>query len=116
MRTAGVVADFVEAGTDVEGVAERYLHALLPTVILDDDDDVVRAVDLLRERGAGRTSFIVRSQPAGGFAVGTGSTVDGTASAEAAAMPAVPEALLADGRVKGRLSERLCRVAGTNWI
>jgi chromosome segregation protein len=97
VRTAGVVADYVEASRDVEGAAERYLHWLLPTVVLESDADARRAAEFLRERGAGRTSLICRSQPAGALAVGTTSNGRGE----------VPREILQDRRVLGRLREKL---------
>jgi len=97
LRTHGVVADFVEAVQDVEGVAETYLQSLLPAVILDGAADARHAVDLLRSSDAGRTSFVCKDQPAGALAVGT--PANGSAP--------VPEAVLADPRVIGRLQDRL---------
>jgi chromosome segregation protein len=97
IRTAGVVADYVEANREIEGAAERYLHWLLPTVVLESDADAHRAAEFLRERGAGRTSLICRSQPAGALAVGTTSNGRGR----------VPREILNDRRVLGRLREKL---------
>ena len=91
LRTHGVVADFVEAGTDVESAAEGYLGWLLPAVILEDDIDVTRAADLLRREGSGRTSFICRTQPTGCRAVG--SPQNGSRE--------FPDDLLKDSRVLG---------------
>ena len=97
LQTRGVVADFIEASTDVENAAEGYLESFLPTVILESDDDVCRAADMLRTEGAGRTSLICRSQPAGAVAVGT--TPNGKGD--------IPAGALADPRVSGRLRDRL---------
>jgi chromosome segregation protein len=97
IRTAGVIADYVEASREIEGAAERYLHWLLPTVILESDADAHRAAEFLRERQAGRTSLICRSQPVGALAVGTTSNGRGQ----------VPREILKDRRVLGRLREKL---------
>jgi len=97
LRTGGVVADFIEASTDVENAAEGYLESFLPTVILESDDDVCRAAEMLRTEGTGRTSLICRSQPAGSLAVGT--TANGKGD--------IPVEVLADSRVIGRLRDRL---------
>jgi chromosome segregation protein len=103
---AGVVADFIEAAAEVEGAAEGYLAAFLPTVILESDDDVCRAAELLRAEGAGRTSLICRSQPAGAMAVGT--TPNGKGD--------VPSEILHDPRVAGRLRERLSLAGSENGL
>ena len=58
IRTRGVVADYIEASREIEGAAEGYLHALLPTVVVDSDADAHRAVEHLRAQGAGRTWLI----------------------------------------------------------
>ena len=97
LQTRGVVADFIEASADVENAAEGYLESFLPTVILESDEDVCRAADMLRSGGAGRTSLICRSQPAGSLAVGT--TPNGKGD--------IPVEVLTDARVSGRLRERL---------
>ncbi|MCP3980989.1 MAG: chromosome segregation protein SMC [bacterium] len=102
----GVVADFIEAGADVEGVAESYLQTFLPTVILDDDDEVERAAEILRATGAGRTSLISRAQPSGGCAVGV--TPNGHGD--------VPAEVLGDPRVHGRLRDRVTLRASSNGV
>ncbi len=104
VHSAGVVADYIEAGSDVEHAAEGYLGWILPSVILEEDRDVEAAAGLLRERGAGRTSFICRSQPSGALAVG--SSPNGK--------PVLPDALAADSRVLGRLRERMSLKASSN--
>ena len=98
VQTHGVVADFVQAGREIEATAEGYLGSFLPTVILDNDDDLERATRLLRDAGAGRTSLVSRSHPAGAPAVGVVSNGTGEK---------IPDTLLADPRVQGRLRERL---------
>lgn len=97
IRAVGVVADFIEAGRDVESVAEGYLSTLLPTVIVEDDSDVQRAAAFLRSAGAGRTSLISRSQPVGRPAVGTHGNGHGE----------IPREIVEDSRVNGRLLDRL---------
>jgi len=104
LQTRGVVADFIEAAADVENAAEGYLESFLPTVILETDDDVCRAADMLRTEGTGRTSLICRSQPAGSLAVGT--TPNGKGE--------IPAEVLADVRVSGRLRERLTLRSSAN--
>jgi len=104
LRTSGVLADFIEASTGVESAAEGYLESFLPTVILESDDDVCRAAEMLRAEGAGRTSLICRSQPAGSVAVGT--TPNGKGD--------IPAEVLTDVRVSGRLSEQLTLRASAN--
>jgi chromosome segregation protein len=97
VRPLGVVADFVEAGSRFEGAVEYYLQALLPTVVLENDADAARAAALLRHQGAGRTSLISRTQPAGSPAVGCKGNGHGV----------LPEALFDDPRVLGRLRDHL---------
>lgn len=97
LRTHGVIADFVEAGREIEGVAESYLQSLLPAVIVDDATDARTAAAMLREGDAGRTTLVCRNQPVGAVAVGTPSN----------GRPAVPDEILRDERVLGRLRERL---------
>jgi chromosome segregation protein len=106
IRTRGVVADYVEASRDVEGAAERYLHWLLPTVVLDSDSDAQRAAEFLRRQGAGRTSLISKSQPAGALAVGTSSNGGGEP----------PREILQDRRVLGRLRDKLILKASANGV
>ena len=106
LRTHGVIADFVEAGQDVEGLAETYLAALLPAVILEDAADARQATELLRSEDAGRTTFVCRDQPAGSVAVGTPSN---------GAAPVPPE-VLADPRVRGLLSDRLKLKTAMNGV
>jgi len=104
VRTVGVVADFIEAGSDVECAAEGYLRWFLPTVILEDESDVDRAVGLLRSKRAGRTTFITRQRPVGRPAVGAPSN----------GSFAVPESVLSDPRVLGRLKDRVRLDASLN--
>jgi chromosome segregation protein len=97
LRTRGVVADFVQAGREIEAAAEVYLQGLLPAVVLEDDDEAMRAAELLRAGKAGRTSLVSRSHPAGAPAVGAAPNGG----------PPVPETLLSDPRVRGRLRDHL---------
>jgi len=106
VQPRGVVADFIEARSDTEAAAEGYLKTLLPTVIVSEDEDVARAADYLREQGAGRTSIICSSQPAGALAVG--SPQNGKAN--------LPDHILADQRVLGRLRERLNLKTSANGV
>jgi len=103
VRTHGVVADYLEAGEEVEAAAEAYLQSLLPAVILEDDGDVRGAAELLRTRGTGRTVFLCKTHPVGEPAVGA----PGNGS-----FP-IPPGLLADPRVLGRLRDRI-RLKGAN--
>ena len=103
VNPVGVVADFLEAGRQLEGAAEVYLQDLLPTVVLEDDPAATRAASLLRSGKAGRTRLLSRTQPAGGPAVGTRN-----------GRPAFPEKLLKDSRVLGRLHDHLKLKAGAN--
>jgi chromosome segregation protein len=106
LHAHGVVADLIQARTDMEGVAEGYLEGFLPTVILEEDSDVRRAADLLRAEGAGRTNLIARSQPAGRPAVGVSSNGRGE----------LPLELFDDPRVQGRLSEGLTLRSSANGV
>ena len=106
IRMRGVVADYVEASREVEGAAEGYLHALLPTVILDDETDAHRAVEHLRAQGAGRTWLICKTQPAGALAVGT--------PANGREQP--PREILEDRRVLGRLRDKLKLKSSANGV
>jgi len=103
VRTRGVVADYLEAGEEIEAAAEAYLSAILPAVILEDDADARGAAALLRTQGAGRTSFLCHGHPAGEPAVGTTSNGSGPITQE----------ILNDPRVLGRLSDRL-KLKGQN--
>ncbi len=104
VRNRGVVADYLEASQEVEGVAEAYLQTLLPAVVVEDDGDAVRAAALLHEQGAGRTFLLCRTQPAGARAVGTNPNGNGQ----------VPEELLKDPRILGRLQDRLVLRSSAN--
>ncbi len=97
VRTAGVVADFVEASREVEGAAEAYLQGILPAVVVEDDADASRAAHLIRKEGAGRTMFLSKSRTRAG--TGDGGTRFGSEP--------LPEALRDDPRVIGRLRDRL---------
>ena len=97
VRTAGVVADFVEASRDVEAAAEAYLLGVLPAVVVEDDDDASRAAQLIRLEGAGRTMFLSRSRTHGARAHGAPSNGSGP----------LPVALRDDPRVIGRLKDRM---------
>jgi chromosome segregation protein len=106
VRIAGVVADFVEAARDVEGAAEAYLQGFLPAVVVEDEDDARRAAALLRAQGAGRTVFLSKTQPNGGVAVGTAANGHGP----------VPNDVLSDARVLGKLKDRLRLRAGDGFV
>lgn len=97
VQSLGVVADYVAAHSDIESAAEGYLRNFLPTVIVNDDQDIERASELLHRKGAGRTTLISKNHPSGGAAVGT--TSNGVSK--------IPENLLKDPRVRGRLRDRL---------
>ena len=97
VRTAGVVADFMQAADDVEGAAEAYLQSVLPAVVVEDDDDASRAARLIHAEGAGRTVFLSRASSF--LRAGNGSGSNGHAP--------LPEALRNDSRVLGRLKDRL---------
>jgi chromosome segregation protein len=84
----GVLADFVTASPAVEGVADLYLEALLPSVVLDDDGEAAGAVNLLRAEGAGRTSMLCRQQPAGAPAIGSVRTATSPSRRRASPTPA----------------------------
>ncbi len=102
VRAGGVMADHVEAAREIEGTAEAYLQGVLAAVVVEDDADVVRAADLLRSEGTGRTLLLSRSQPAGRPAVGS-RIGDGDP---------FPDELLRDPRVRGRLRDRLGLASG----
>jgi chromosome segregation protein len=104
VRTLGVAADFIEAGSDIESLAEGYLQSFLPSVILEDDADVHRAAQMLRSVGAGRTNLISKSQPAGRPAVGASANGHGE----------IPAELMKDPRIKGRLLDSLKLRASAN--
>jgi chromosome segregation protein len=97
VRTAGVVADFVDASRDVEAAAEAYLQGVLPAVVVEDDSDATGAARMIRAEGAGRTMFLSKSASRGRPASATGANGSGP----------LPEALRGDPRVIGRLKERL---------
>jgi chromosome segregation protein len=97
VRTAGVVADFVEASREFEGAAEAYLQGILPAVVVEDDTDAARAAGLIRAEGAGRTMFLSKTRRSSAAASGAG-TNGGSA---------LPESLRDDPRVIGRLKDRL---------
>jgi chromosome segregation protein len=106
VRISGVVADFVEAEREVEGAAEAYLQAFLPTVVVEDEEDTRRAAALVRAQGAGRTVFLSKTQPSGGVAVGAAVNGHGP----------VPDEVLSDARVLGRLKDRLRLRAGDGFV
>jgi chromosome segregation protein len=106
VRTAGVVADFVEAAREMEGAADAYLQGLLPAVILEDDEDAQKAAALIRSESAGRTIFLCKTQPSGAFAVGVAS--NGHAP--------IPESMRSDSRVLGRLKDVLKLRSGDGFV
>ncbi len=106
VRAHGVVADYIEAGREIEALAESYLEAFLPTVIVEDDLDLERAVDLVRRHGAGRTGLLARTRPVGGLAVGVAANGHG----------GIPSEVLSDPRVRGRLRDRLDLRAAGNGV
>ncbi len=97
VRTHGVVADYIEAGPEIEALAESYLETFLPTVIVEDDVDLERAAAIVRRHGAGRTGLLGRTRPTGATAVGVAGN----------GLATIPPDVLADPRVRGRLRERL---------
>jgi len=97
VRTSGVVADFVQASREVEGAAEAYLQGVLPAVVVEDDADAGRAARLIRTEGAGRTLFLSKTRSRGVTA----------AESDGGGRATVPQSLLDDPRVIGRLSDRL---------
>jgi len=97
VRTAGVVADFVQASREIEGAAEAYLQAVLPAVVVEDDADAGRAARLIRSEGAGRTLFLSKSR----------SRDLRTQGADGNGRAPLPAALRDDPRVIGRLTDRL---------
>jgi chromosome segregation protein len=106
IATHGVIADYIEASREVEGAAERYLQHVLPTVILDGDADACRAAEFLKSQGAGRTSLISKSQPAGALAVGHSPNGRGE----------VPVEILQDRRVLGKLRDKLTLKSAANGV
>jgi len=104
--TLGVVADFIDARADIEIAAEGYLRSILPAVIVEDDHAVERAADFLRDSQAGGASFISRTQPVGGLAVGSPQNGSGP----------VPQAILDDQRVLGRLRDRVHLKSSVNGV
>jgi len=58
IRSRGVVADYLRAGAEVERAAEGYLSEVLPAVLVEENEDVVRGVEALRREGAGRCLFL----------------------------------------------------------
>jgi chromosome segregation protein len=106
VRTAGVVADFVEASREVEGAAEAYLQGVLPAVVVEDDGDASRAAQLIRGEAAGRTIFLCKTQPSGALAVGVASNGH---------VP-IPEEMRSDPRVLGRLKDGLRLRSGDSFV
>ena len=106
VRTLGVVADFVEAVPEFETAAEAYLQGLLPAVVVGDDGDAERAARLVRESGAGRTLLLSSIQPAGALAVGV--PANGHAP--------LPDHLLGDPRILGRLKDRITIRSGDGFV
>jgi chromosome segregation protein len=104
LRTAGVVADYLEASGELEKAAETYLQPLLPAVVVDEDADAEGAAAFVREKGAGRTVLLCCSQPVGARAIG--SPTDGRNP--------IPREVSKDPRVVGRLREGLAFRAASN--
>jgi len=55
----GVVADFVSPDRAMEAAADAFLGDLLPAVVLEDADAIVRAVERLRNADAGGGAFLL---------------------------------------------------------
>ncbi len=94
VRARGVLADFLRSDLEVERAAEGYLAELLPAVLVEENDDLLRAARLLRESGAGRCLFL---------AARNGHTP--------LAESRMPDGLASESGVLGPLSSRL-RTAG----
>ncbi len=105
VRIGGVVADFVEASREIEGAAEVYLQGVLPAVVVEDDADASRAAQMVRREGAGRTMVLRRSA--------NGSD---RSRASVSGNGALPETLRGDGRVLGRLKDRLRIRSGDGFV
>ena len=90
VRSAGVVADFVEASREIESAAEAYLQSVLPAVVVEDDADAQLAAGLIRSEGAGRTTFLSKTRSRGTNGHGP-----------------LPAELSGDRRVMGRLKDQL---------
>lgn len=104
LATDGVVADYLEASGEVEHAAEAYLEPLLRAVLVEKDSDAERAAALVRDRGAGRTLLLCRSQPAGASAVGFAPGGNGP----------IPEGVRKDPRILGCLRDRLAFRSSSN--
>ncbi len=85
----GLVADALETDEEIERAAEAYLRHLLPAVLVDSTEEVLRGAQLGIK---GRISFLPLRARAGG---------------ESTREDEMPEALRTDPRVQGRLVPRL---------
>ena len=100
VRTRGVVADFVRAPIEVERAAEGYLSELLPAVLVEEREDLVRGIEALHREGAGRCVFLAERNGH-----------DGAGPREA-----LPEDLRSQPGVLGTLAEKIQGVAPYNGL
>ncbi len=65
-RPLGVLADFMEVNPGYEEVVEEFLDSHLDCVVVEDTDEARSGIALLRQEGAGRSTFFVTRFPSNG--------------------------------------------------
>lgn len=58
-RTHGIVADLVEVDAEHEGTVEQFVRQELEFFLVDSPSNAREGIDLLRESGSGRSTFLV---------------------------------------------------------
>ena len=58
-QTPGILADFVEVESPYEAVVEAFLKQELEYILVESDERVNEGIQLLKEKSAGRSTFLV---------------------------------------------------------
>lgn len=65
-RPLGVLSDFMDVASGYEEVVEEFLDAHLDCVVVEDSEEARSGIALLRQAGAGRSTFLVTRFPSNG--------------------------------------------------
>jgi chromosome segregation protein len=91
-RPLGVLADFLEVSAGYEEVVEEFLDAQLDCVVVEEHEQARSGIAMLRQEGAGRSTFFVTRLPGDGHASnGNGHGAELSQSREPGVLAAVGE-------------------------